>query len=81
MDVIKTKLQTQDTNAGILRDTSDEVLHDVKYKDIVSAVKTMIKEEGIYSFTKGMFPRALQASLSGALSWVTYETMKTILTK
>lgn len=76
LDVVKTRLQTQNMTAGLTKDTSDEVLIGVKYRDILSSAKTMIKKEGIRSFSRGVLPRAMQASTSSALSWVTYEFIK-----
>jgi hypothetical protein len=77
--VIKTRLQTQNMHIGITRDTSDEILKNVKYKDIISTFKTIIKKEGASGLAKGALPRSIQASLSGALSWVSYEVMKNLL--
>ena len=79
MDVIKTRLQTQNITPGMIRDTSDEILTNVKYKDLLSTAKTMMKEEGIKCFGRGIIPRAIQASMSSALSWVTYELVKNLL--
>ncbi len=76
LDVVKTRLQTQNMAAGLTKDTSDEVMVGVKYRDILSSAKTMIKEEGTRSFSRGIVPRVLQASTSSALSWVTYEFVK-----
>ena len=76
MDVLKTRLQTQNTLAGMQADIMfDDVVH-VKYKNFSSTAKKMIAEEGIKSFVKGTIPRAMQASLSSALSWVSYEFIK-----
>ena len=78
MDVIKTRLQTQNITPGMIRDTSDEALVGVKYKDLISAAKTIVKEEGMRCFGKGILPRAIQASMSSALSWVSYEFIKNL---
>ncbi len=75
MDVIKTRLQTQSTSAGVEADVCDEVIN-VKYRDFLSAVRTMVKEEGLKCFGRGVLPRAMQASMSSALSWVSYEFIK-----
>ncbi len=76
LDVVKTRLQTQNMTAGLVSDTSDEVMVNVKYRDIWSSTKLMIMKEGLRSFSRGVGPRALQASTSSALSWVTYEFIK-----
>ena len=77
MDVVKTRLQVQSTLSGMQADISSETV-DVKYKDLMSSVKKIFKQEGIHSFSKGMLPRAIQASMSSALSWVSYEFIKNV---
>ena len=78
MDVIKTRLQTQNLKGGAPKEAPGEVILDVKYKDLLSTVKTIRSEEGFRGFTKGMLPRALLSSVSSALSWVAYEFIKNI---
>ena len=78
MDVIKTRLQTQNMKGGKQQIVSDDVILDVKYKDIVSSVKTIYKEEGARGFCKGAVPRAILSSVSSALSWVAYEFIKSM---
>eukprot|EP00831_Metopus_contortus_P064785 TRINITY_DN57954_c0_g1_i1.p1 TRINITY_DN57954_c0_g1~~TRINITY_DN57954_c0_g1_i1.p1 ORF type:complete len:322 (+),score=41.43 TRINITY_DN57954_c0_g1_i1:27-968(+) len=79
LDVIKTRLQTQNMEVGMIRDTSDEVLTDVKYKDILSSIKMLMREEKIVWMKRGIVPRSIQASISSALSWVSYEIIKNVL--
>jgi len=79
MDVVKTRLQTQNIKSGSAKDTHpSDVVSDVKYKDVISTVKTIYTEEGYRGFTRGMMPRAMLASMSSALSWVSYEIIKNI---
>lgn len=48
----------------------------IKYKDIQSTVKTILKEEGFKGFTKGVVPRILGQAPSAAVSWSSYEMIK-----
>mmetsp|Transcript_131527 Transcript_131527/g.420757 ORF Transcript_131527/g.420757 Transcript_131527/m.420757 type:complete len:458 (+) Transcript_131527:92-1465(+) len=50
-----------------------------KYSGFVSAVSTMIREEGWHAFTRGMLPRMLHAVPAAAMCWGTYETVKSWL--
>jgi len=77
LDVIKTRLQTQNMKGGnqIL---SDDVILDVKYKDIIQSVRKVYEEEGIKGFGKGALPRGILSSVSSALSWVAYEFIKSM---
>lgn len=76
LDVIKTRLQTQNTVAGVEADIIfDDVVH-AKYASIVSTYQQIKVKEGLGGFVKGTFPRAMQASMSSALSWVSYEIIK-----
>jgi solute carrier family 25 (mitochondrial iron transporter), member 28/37 len=66
LDVAKTRLQTQG-DAGRM------------YNGMVDALHTLRVEEGWGAFTKGIRPRMLFHSLSGAICWSTYEYMKMLL--
>lgn len=75
-DVVKTRLQTQNTIAGMQADIIFEDVVHVKYTNVISTFEQIIKNEGIRGLVKGTFPRAMQASMSSALSWVSYEITK-----
>ena len=52
----------------------------IKYKNILSTVKYIWKEEGlIKGFFKGVSPRVINNSPSCAISWGTYELVKHFL--
>lgn len=61
----------------------EEVLHSaekkIKYIDILSTMKTILKEEGARGFVKGIFPRIMAQAPSSAISWTAYEMMKKFL--
>lgn len=78
MDVIKTRLQTQNVAPGIQCENASQI----KYRNFKSTALQIFKQEGLRGFVKGMLPRAMQASMSSALSWVSYEFVKhTLLNK
>ncbi len=63
----------------------DEVLHPserkIKYTDIISTAKTILREEGPKGFVKGVLPRILTHAPSSAVSWTAYEMVKKFLNK
>lgn len=59
-----------------MKENMCEETMNVKYKNFKSAAIQMYKQEGPKAFIKGIGPRAIQASLSSALSWVSYELIK-----
>lgn len=94
MDIIKTKLQTQneksmfekmdstlkENNKGLLNENNKEP--HIKYKDILSTARIIIQEDGISKgFFKGVTPRILSNAPSCAISWGTYEIVKHLLSK
>ena len=111
LDVVKTRLQTQeikpscaklrelweldssDTKKGFKSGTSDQPcsniakqecefeLKQVRYNDFNSALRFIYRTEGLRAFSKGIFPRMCINVPSTALSWGTYEIMKTALGK
>ena len=52
---------------------------EVRYRDFFSTVKTVYQREGLTAFSKGIFPRMFINVPSTALSWGTYEIVKTFL--
>ena len=75
MDVIKTKLQTQNFPSMVQLEGNNMTLP-VKYKSLFSSARLITKESGIKFFARGMLPRTIQASISSALTWVSYEFIK-----
>jgi len=53
----------------------------IKYQDILSTLKTILKEEGMKGFVKGCIPRVLTHAPSSAVSWTAYEMLKEVLNK
>jgi hypothetical protein len=51
----------------------------VRYRHILSSIKIIYKHEGIWAFTRGVFPRMCINVPSTALSWGTYELVKSRL--
>jgi len=52
-----------------------------RYKDVVTTAKYIYKHEGISSFSKGILPRLSINVPATALSWGTYELVKSFLVK
>lgn len=53
----------------------------VKYKHLFSSIKYIYQHEGIWAFSKGILPRMCINVPSTALSWGTYELLKSLLNK
>jgi solute carrier family 25 iron transporter 28/37 len=51
----------------------------LKYRDIMSTMKTIFREEGVRGFVKGVFPRILAQAPASAISWTVYEMMKKMM--
>lgn len=99
MDVVKTRLQTQEVKPTCKRLISyfgSQMKHEgcctpetrgdckfnmrqIKYKDIWSTAKYVYQTEGLLAFTKGVMPRLMINVPATALSWGTYEVMKSVL--
>jgi len=94
LDVVKTRLQTQDVAVGNAARNASQVgsqaagwqavgdaRHLVlpKYSGFVPTVMTIVREEGTSTFTRGMLPRMLHAVPSAAMCWGTYEAVKSFL--
>jgi hypothetical protein len=54
----------------------------IKYKNILSTMRYIYNEDGFFrGFFKGLTPRVLSTAPSCAISWVTYEAIKHLLSK
>mmetsp|Transcript_81434 Transcript_81434/g.174336 ORF Transcript_81434/g.174336 Transcript_81434/m.174336 type:complete len:358 (-) Transcript_81434:63-1136(-) len=76
LDVIKTRLQTQDC---LVHSTTVGSLGSPKYMGFLPAVTTIMREEGGPALFHGLLPRMLHAIPAAAMCWGTYETVKSIL--
>jgi len=79
LDVIKTKLNTQDfemarVSTGELNAASRKFK--VRYEGFVDAYSSVARTSGMRGFFRGVGPRVLQIGPSCALSWCAYETAK-----
>lgn len=53
----------------------------IKYRNSLTTIGIIWRQEGIRGFYKGLIPRATTQSLASAVSWSTYETLKSALKK
>ena len=77
LDVVKTRLQTQDVLCG--RSCSRREGAPPKYPSFSTAVRTILAEEGWRGFYRGLLPRTLLSIPAAATCWGTYETVKGLL--
>jgi len=78
LDMIKTRLQTQDILSK--RDFgSSSAVYKPKYTGFSSALATVVAEEGVLALYNGLLPRMMLSVPAAALCWGTYETVKTTL--
>mmetsp|Transcript_141361 Transcript_141361/g.393945 ORF Transcript_141361/g.393945 Transcript_141361/m.393945 type:complete len:287 (-) Transcript_141361:86-946(-) len=73
LDVVKTRLQTQNVVAA-----ADAEGVCVRYDGLLSTAMTIRREEGINGLFRGTVPRLLFAAPSAAMCWGTYEVMKAL---
>jgi solute carrier family 25 (mitochondrial iron transporter), member 28/37 len=82
LDVIKTRLQTQDVlcgkNVGCTLQKNRPNTQ-IKYPSFRVAMPTIWKEEGLRGFYRGLLPRALLSIPGAATCWGTYESVKRLL--
>lgn len=104
LDVIKTKLQTQNlepcpritskapdlnislhsinsVRVDITRASENIIEKKLDLKGSLDAVRLIISTEGYKGFLRGTLPRVLVHAPAVAITWTTYESMKTILTE
>lgn len=92
LDVIKTRLQTQDLLMTQPHETSASHLSRAgrspagmgnnsrpKYSGFFHAVATILREEGALALYRGLLPRMLHAVPAASMCWGTYETVKRFL--
>jgi solute carrier family 25 iron transporter 28/37 len=76
LDVIKTRLQTQDCLAPC---ASTSVKSTPKYAGFLTTMKTVLREEGCSAFCHGLAPRVLYTMPAAAICWGTYDSIKSII--
>ena len=87
LDVVKTRLQTQDCFCKEPPVTCPRRMAAVptvrapKYTDFFASVKLIHAEEGIRGFYRGLIPRAALSVPGAAMCWGTYESVKTFLAR
>jgi len=62
-----------------IKQGADAIEREIKYRDIMSTFRTILREEGAKGFVKGVFPRIIAQAPASAISWTTYEMMKKVL--
>ncbi len=62
-----------------IKEGTNAIERDLKYRDIMSTIRTILREEGAKGFVKGVFPRVIAQAPASAISWTTYEMMKKLL--
>ena len=62
-----------------IKEGTNAIEREIKYRDIMSTIRTILREEGPKGFVKGVFPRIIAQAPASAISWTTYEMMKKLL--
>lgn len=89
LDIIKTRLQTQEVTSSCLECTEvcekpavpEVVMEKVRYGGITSALRDIWATQGFQGLFRGTMPRVLFFMPGAAISWSTYEYMKEFLSK
>lgn len=88
LDVIKTRLQTQDCLCRVPPASCPKKLarqppitSSPKYSDFFTAFRVILAEEGVRGFYRGLIPRAALSVPGAAMCWGTYESVKAFLTE
>jgi solute carrier family 25 iron transporter 28/37 len=88
LDVIKTRLQTQDCFCKeppvtcprrVAAGGMATVVKAPKYTDFITSVRLIHDEEGFRGFYRGLLPRAALSIPGAAMCWGTYESVKSFL--
>lgn len=79
IDVIKTRLQTDDWEVKKLASESANSIKTNKYRGFWNTAKMLYQEGGAYAFFMGAKARVIQQAPSAALSWTVYESVKRLL--
>nr|PVC51021.1 mitochondrial carrier protein [Theileria orientalis] len=73
-DVIKTRLQTQ-----ACRMDSKRPKLQIKYKNVITTFENIYRKEGVRGFMRGVTTRIGMCTPSAAISWGTYESLKSLI--
>jgi solute carrier family 25 iron transporter 28/37 len=81
LDVVKTRLQTQDCLAHDSKPSTSSSVPVLrpKYSGFVGTFKTIMREEGASAFLHGLAPRVLYTMPAAAICWGTYDSIKSII--
>jgi solute carrier family 25 iron transporter 28/37 len=81
LDIIKTRLQTQDVMERLYETEGrkDSPFQKPRYAGFSGVLKVLYAEDGLRGFYRGVHMRMLMNIPSGALSWGTYEFVKNLL--
>jgi len=77
LDVVKTRLQTQCSMAHEAMNPGSKP----KYAGLLSAFQGVLQEQGLRGLMRGVGPRVLLAAPAAAISWGTYETICSYLSR
>jgi solute carrier family 25 iron transporter 28/37 len=79
LDVVKTRLQTQDCLARSTSSLADGEVRRPRYKGFVGTLNSVVREEGFKALYRGVLPRTLYTMPAAAICWGTYESVKSCL--
>merc|ERR1711862_280635 len=79
LDVTKTRLQTQTCLQTCNIENCGTVAAMPKYRGFIDTVFTIWRTEGFFAFFRGSSARACISFPAAAISWGTYETVKSLL--
>mmetsp|Transcript_10567 Transcript_10567/g.19477 ORF Transcript_10567/g.19477 Transcript_10567/m.19477 type:complete len:648 (+) Transcript_10567:106-2049(+) len=77
LDVVKTRLQTQEVWRDMARD--GQVVSEARYRGLLGTFVSVLSEEGVRGLYRGTIPRMVFAAPSAAMCWGTYEAVKNML--
>jgi solute carrier family 25 iron transporter 28/37 len=81
LDVIKTRLQTQDCLARSVTSPAacSNLMPKPKYNGFLMASQVILREEGPRAFFHGLAPRVLYTMPAAAICWGTYDSIKSVI--
>jgi len=62
-----------------VKENAASMERNIKYRDIMSTIQTILREEGMRGFVKGVVPRIFTQAPAAAISWTAYEMLKKFL--
>jgi hypothetical protein len=79
LDVVKTRIQTQRSPSQSPLTSTTTITTTSPYRGVGNAIRSIIREEGLGALFSGVKPRSLWMASGTALTMVTYEEVKRIL--